>query len=413
MLHRRPTWAHFALIIAVLLSLSVVTAQDQPKPEAVGLRPDAPAYALHGPYWVGTREFVIEDDERPLSISVWYPALNLEGLEESLTYTDIQVKFEPPSDMPPTLAGHALRDAPADMSGGPYPLIINSGGFGTYRQSYAFLTEHLASYGFVVLAPDHIERLDAPEPGKDEISRIQDLQRVIAYAEALTAEGGAMAGMIDMDGIAVMGSSSGAETSLALGGARINFKAFTAWCKALPSGDPAYPMACEPYMEVEAEMAAVAGLDTVPDGLWPSWGDPRIRAIIPIVTGTSLFQPSGLESVTIPMMTIGGTNDTWALPDWGAYPAYEYVSSQQKALVMFNGADHFTFWSKCADQPWLIGWFWSCSDLVWDMDRAHDLINHFTTAFLLDVLKGDQEAHAALAPEAVSFPGITYTAKGF
>ena len=54
-----------------------------------------------------------------------------------------------------------------------------------------------------------------------------------------------------------------------------------------------------------------------------------------------------------------------------------------------------------------------CSDPVWDMDRAHDLINHFTTAFLLDVLKGDVEAHAALSPDAVSFPGIVYEAEGF
>jgi hypothetical protein len=43
------------------------------------------------------------------------------------------------------------------------------------------------------------------------------------------------------------------------------------------------------------------------------------------------------------------------------------------------------------------------------MNRAHDLINHFTTAFLLDKLKGDSEAHKALLPEAVSFSGIAYT----
>ncbi len=42
------------------------------------------------------------------------------------------------------------------------------------------------------------------------------------------------------------------------------------------------------------------------------------------------------------------------------------------------------------------------------MDRAHDLINHFTTAFLLDTLKGDEEAHAALLSESVDFPGISY-----
>jgi hypothetical protein len=47
------------------------------------------------------------------------------------------------------------------------------------------------------------------------------------------------------------------------------------------------------------------------------------------------------------------------------------------------------------------------------MDRAHDLANHFTTAFLLDVLTGDEEARVALAPENVQFPGVQYEAEGF
>lgn len=47
------------------------------------------------------------------------------------------------------------------------------------------------------------------------------------------------------------------------------------------------------------------------------------------------------------------------------------------------------------------------------MDRAHDLINHFATAFLLAELYGDEDAATALAPEAVVFPGITYEATGY
>jgi hypothetical protein len=46
------------------------------------------------------------------------------------------------------------------------------------------------------------------------------------------------------------------------------------------------------------------------------------------------------------------------------------------------------------------------------MDRAHDLINHFTTAFLLAELYQDADA-AALAPDAVHFPSVTYEAQGF
>ena len=59
------------------------------------------------------------------------------------------------------------------------------------------------------------------------------------------------------------------------------------------------------------------------------------------------------------------------------------------------------------------GFPWVCSDAVWDMQRAHDLINHFTTAFLLAKLKDDAEAAAALSPEEVGFPGIAYQAEGF
>ena len=54
-----------------------------------------------------------------------------------------------------------------------------------------------------------------------------------------------------------------------------------------------------------------------------------------------------------------------------------------------------------------------CADPVWDMDRAHDLINHFVTAFFLAELKGDTAAAAALAPENVAFPGIEYETNSY
>jgi hypothetical protein len=50
---------------------------------------------------------------------------------------------------------------------------------------------------------------------------------------------------------------------------------------------------------------------------------------------------------------------------------------------------------------------------LWDRSRAHDLINHFTTAFLLAELKHDDAAAAALAPGAVAFPAVTYETSGY
>ena len=56
--------------------------------------------------------------------------------------------------------GQAIKNAPYNLSDGPYPLIILSPGFSIGNLAYAWLAEHLASYGFVVIAPEHIEHLD-------------------------------------------------------------------------------------------------------------------------------------------------------------------------------------------------------------------------------------------------------------
>jgi predicted dienelactone hydrolase len=165
-------------------------------------------------------------------------------------------------------------------------------------------------------------------------------------------------------------------------------------------------------------MARILGLDAIPEGLWPAMGDPRVDIAIPMSSEGYFFNEDGLAEITIPMLIMGGTGDTGVSYDWGVRPVYDYASSQQKALVTFEAADHFILAPDCEDAPTtvdLLGndFYYLCSDPVWDLDRAHDLVNHFVVAFLLDQLKGDAEAAAALAPDAVSFPGITYEAQGF
>jgi predicted dienelactone hydrolase len=119
--------------------------------------------------------------------------------------------------------------------------------------------------------------------------------------------------------------------------------------------------------------------------------------------------------VGVPTLMIVGSADTSAKPEFHDYPIYEGLGSAQKGLVVLQGADHLVFLDSCQATPWMVDWgmFSFCADAVWDMDRAHDLINHFTTAFLLATLKGDTDAAAALAPGAVGFPGITYEEQGF
>ncbi len=417
MLHRTRIWAHFALIlVVVLVSMSVTLAQEA-KPEAVGLRPDAPTYALHGPYWVGFQTMTIEKGKYPLSVAIWYPALNPNSLVEEITYPALPAKFEGmPIDYTMPSYGHALQDAAPYKSSELYPLIIVSHGFSGSPYAFAYYAEHLASEGFVVLAPDHPETWDPTykDIAAASVKRPLDVQRTIALGEELTADGAMLAGMIDMNRIAIAGHSYGGFTSLLMGGARFDFDSLKTTCAPL-TPDHTIGAVCGPLLSQEAEMARMAGLDAVPEGLWPSWNDPRIKAIVVSAGETELIGAKGLAEITIPVLLVNGSGDQTVPKEWGVNPTWEYIGSMQKASVLLNNADHTVFAEKCTNYPWPpeIGWYAGCSDPVWDMDRAHDLFNHFTTAFLLDVLKGDKEAHSVLAPDAVSFPGIEYKAKGF
>jgi CubicO group peptidase (beta-lactamase class C family)/pimeloyl-ACP methyl ester carboxylesterase len=381
-------------------------------PEPVGLRPDAPRYAVHGPYWVGYKPVVIgEGTDHPIDAGMWYPALNPNGDPEEIIYLMPWKIPSMPLDTEPLAYGHALLDAAINESGAPYPLVVFSPGLGTAAPWYSNLIEHYASYGFVVLAPEHIETWDAEVRDKwsTSIDRPLAIKRTLDYAEQATAAGGDMAGLIDMQHVAVEGHSYGGYTALAMAGAQYDLDAFNARCAALPPGDPNM-FFCAPLVSREADMAARAGLDAIPEGLWPSFGDPRVTAIIPIAGDAYLFDKVGLSKITIPMMAIGGTADTGTPYDWGSKLSYDNASSAKKVLVTLDGAEH-TITTSCENLPWMYdtpfgGWI--CFDPVWDKDRGMDLINHFSTAFLLDTLKGDAEAAAALAPENVTFPGIRY-----
>jgi len=406
------------LLAALLLSAcQPITPPERPQsPEPQGLRPDAPEYAKHGPYWVGYAPVVIgEGTARPIEAALWYPAQNPDGMQEEATYTYRWKSLGEPGE-PLAVNGHALLDAAPDASGAPYPLVVLSHAFGAGGAWYSTIIEHLASHGFIVLAPEHMDRFDPElsELWSATIDRPRDIQKTLDYAEQLTAPGGDLAGLIDMENVAVAGHSTGGYTALAMAGAQFDLDGYNARCAELPPDDPNMFL-CMPFVSKEADMATRAELESVPEGLWPSFGDSRVKAIIPIAGDSYMFDKAGLAKITIPMMAIGGTADTSTPFEWGSKPSYEYVSSTEKALVTFDGAEH-TIMTSCESMPWMQEtpyYIWVCFDPVWDKDRGQDLINHFTTAFLLAELKGDTEAAAALAPENVAFPGIQFQSTGY
>lgn len=367
-------------------------------------RPDAPPYARRGEYTVGTRDAISQDEQRPLNITLWYPALNPDNQPERVTYRHGLFSAE----------GRALRDAAPNLSSAPYPLVIFSHGNSGFRFQSLYLTEHLASQGFVVIALDHPTNtvFDAMQDNNallDNIApnyahRPADVLRVIAYADSLDA--GDLAGLIDTQRIAIVGHSFGGYTALAVGGLQLNFDQLEQQCLA----------AVEPFSDVcflvdeEPRIAEARGFETIPEGAWPPITDPRIKAIVALAPWNgSIFDLNSLTYIQTPTMFLVGSADDVTPPIRDAEYMYDRMfAATPKVLITFQNGGHYIFVDSCSDLLVQFGFFEVCSDPVWDVDRTNDLTNHFTTAFLRSVLYDEPEASAALQPGAVNLIGISY-----
>ena len=412
---RKWTFGFLLMLLGVALFMG---ARPQKCADAVcgDQHADAPAYGVPGAFMVGRRDF-LTDGEPALALKMWYPALSAgERAEPGANPYEIKLGAPLGTVKIASSAGTAVPDASFDLAQGPYPLVVLSPGFAMGATAYGWLAEQLASYGFVVLAPEHQETLDPQnELWRAAVTRPQDILAVFDFVDAQAQPGGLLAGLVDGENTAVIGHSYGGYTALAAAGAQIDTASFQTHCaEAVQTEDPAAWL-CEMLLPHLAEMASLAGLDTLPEGMWPASFDSRVDAIVPMAGDAFFFGQPGLAKIDVPVLAIGGTLDSDTPFLWGPQPTFDHVSSQKKALLALNDAEHMIFSNSCESIRWyakpLVGEF--CDDTVWNRNQAHDLVSHFVTAFLLAELKQDTNAALFLAPHAAKFPEITYAAQGY
>lgn len=246
----------------------------------------------------------------------------------------------------------------------PRPVVVFSHGNTGVRYQSIFLTEHLATHGYVVAAPDHVGNTifdDGDVPmGELLVRRPADIAAVF---DALLVEP-SLEGCVDPDaGYAVMGHSFGGYTSLAVAGAVIDWDAAGAYCASLKDD----PWLCE---EVQAWVAQGGG--TV-DG-----ADPRVWAAVPQTPAGYEVLLGGLELIDVPMMMMGGQNDTLTTMEEEVRPLYEGLTTTPRHLGELEGADHFDFSDACN----ILDTYPGCGESPIELDEAHRLVRAATTAFL-------------------------------
>ncbi len=392
---------HHACLIAfaaILLVAKPVTAADPPSRYGI----DAPELASLGPFAVGVRTLhfreaaqadVLAFDpasgsaplrDRELGVELWYPARPKPGASP-VVYT-ASMPAEPPA--PPagfSIPGIAIRDAPPAGEG--FPLIVVSHGWSNDPVAMTWLTENLASKGYVVAAIRHDDPTinDMRNLAQWLLRRPLDIVYITRTLQrALSSER-----LIDAARTALIGYSAGGYGVLTAAGATL---------------DPAGPMTqmipgglLLPYvrggaMQDRAELKglrAVVAISPAGGGALAAWGD-------------------GLRSLTTPLLLISGDHDHRVNYFTGARAIFDGAVNARRYLLTFKYGGHTLGLNPAPDamrgRLWDQDWF---EDPVWSKRRINSINSHFITAFLDRYVKGEEGRAAYLdVPVAQSSDGV-------
>jgi predicted dienelactone hydrolase len=373
-----------APILMVLISIPAFA--DRP-PSRYGV--DAPELAHLGPYRVGVKTLhlthraqvdVLAFDparsaplrDRVLGVELWYPAHPRPGAA-AVTY-QASLPAEPPAPRAHfSVSGVAIRDAPPAGAG--FPLVIVSHGYSNDPLAMTWLTENLASKGYVVAAIRH------EDPPITERSKIAQplLRRAldIAYVALRLRRMLAAERLIDEQRTALIGYSMGGYGVLTAAGATLD-----------PAGPPAKRVPGElllPYARGGAmqELVSVKGLRAVvaisPAGTAAAWG------------------ADGLRSLTVPLLLIAGDHDRTVNYATGARAIFDMAFNAPRYLLTFKEGGHSIGLNPAPDamrqRLWDQDWF---EDPVWRKERINAINAHFITAFLDRYVKGDETRNSFL-----------------
>jgi predicted dienelactone hydrolase len=250
-----------------------------------------------------------------------------------------------------------------------YPLILFSHGFTGCGTQSRFLTEALAQAGYFVIAPNHHDALCGEDeadlfaklastrpkepfgnPGLWSAATYQDRRDdVEAVLDAVLKDQVFPDVPIDAGCIGLAGHSLGGYTVLGLAGA------------------------------------------------WPSWRDPRVKAVLALSPFCTPYIKKGdLPHLRIPVMYQGGSMDVGITPTVRSHGGAYELTSAPKFFVDFSGAGHFA-WTN--------------------LNRTYQpVINNYALAFFDRYLKGnigpaDQLAEILQPPWPDKVDGVEFTLK--
>jgi predicted dienelactone hydrolase len=335
--------------------------------------------------------------DRALTVELWYPAHPRPGARRAV-YTARFPSEPPAAPVSFSVPGIAVRDAPPSGTG--LPLVIVSHGYSNDPAAMTWLTENLASKGYVVAAIRH----DDP-PITDRTRFPQLLMRRpldIAFVASVLQSMLGADHLVDPARTALIGYSMGGYGVLTAAGAALDPEGGAV--KLVPGG------LMRPYARGGAlagaltvkNLCAVVSISPAGGGALASWG------------------AEGLRMITAPLLLIAGDNDRTVDYESGARAIFDMAGASHRYLLTFRQGGHSIGLNPAPvamrKRLWDQDWF---EDPVWRKERINAINAHFITAFLDRYVKGDEsragyldvpmtESNAGVWPAAT--PPLAYDA---
>lgn len=391
----------FACCVVLLLECDKAIAQTAEKSFLYGdALPDAPELAQRGDYKVGvqTLTFVNKDQvdvlnsvggvdpiyDRSLKVEIWYPAIEQAGEEELVIYDEVMGQFNNPERpiIPFTFSGRAMRGAEPFRKKAAFPLVIVSHGYTGSRLLFTYLTENLASKGYVVVSIDHTEStfLDAKGFPSTLLNRAKDDLFVLDQIDELgkSGSGSFLSEIVDAQNTALIGYSMGGYGALNAAGAGYSqvaatlFTNFSGGSKSLDVRTSNHPDFIASY-------------------------DDRIKAVVafaPWGMERGVWDAEGLKDLKVPAFFVAGSQDDISGYEKGTKAIYDGAINSDRYLLTYQNARHNVAPNPPPPeslQPGLhFDEYYRYADPVWSEERMNNINQHFVTAFLGIHLKKEE-----------------------
>ncbi len=230
----------------------------------------------------------------------------------------------------------------------PAPVILISHGFGSLKENFVKLAQHLASHGFVVALPEHIGsdleyrrellegQLSSALSPIEYLDRPRDLSDVIDSLEQLVASDRRWAKRVNLQQIGAIGDSLGATTVLSIAGAELNIPRLQKVCNSNE-------------IIVNAALLLQCQASYLPPGQFSLY-DPRVKAVIAAhPLASAIFGPEEMAKIKIPILIAAGNNDIITPVVLEQIHPFIWLQSSKRHLLMYQPGGHFSSSSPSAE----------------------------------------------------------------